>query len=460
MAEGKDTHVCVSSFVDLRQSHWGGSAGSLGTVPTERDSDGTPEQELSSPAQKWQDRLLPPLLLLLGGLTCLARSPEALLRPELYAEDGQVWFSDAYNHGWLHPLDVPHTGYLQTFPRLIADVGLLVPLEHLPKFFVVAAVFVQVLPAAFIISRRMATAVPRRSIRLLLAVIYLALPNSREVNANLTNAQWHLALLAVLVVLATPATTWWWRAYDLAIIAISGLTGPFCIALLPIAVVMYLARRKRWTIWLLIGICVTAAIQLTELATSDRGRYGGLGATIPRFVEILGGQVVGGSLLGRSTLSTVLSHEMLPISVLLLCAGTALVAAAMVTGTLELRLFNIFAGMVLAASMLTPVASITKPQWFVLASAPEIRYWFFATLALLVDIVWLASRSQSRKSVVVGLLLLVTAGSFAVREDWRYPPLPHINWGAEVTAFDAAPPGQLFVFNIDPPGWKMILRRR
>lgn len=403
------------------------------------------------------DRLVPALVLVAGFLTCLSRSPLAILHPELYAEDGHVWFADAYNRGWFAPLEDPHTGYLQTFPRLVADVGLVVPLQRVPSLFVIVAVIVQVLPAAFLASRRLAAVVPRRSLRLLLAAVYLAVPNSREVNANLTNAQWHLGLLAVLVVLAAPGDGAW-RAFDVVVVALSGLTGPFCLALLPIAGIAHLARRHRWSLVLVAETGVVAAVQLYELATSQRGHYAALGANARRLLEILGSQIVGGTFLGQAAQSKALTAgSSVGLCVLLVVAGALLAGAATAFGPLELRLFNLFAALVLGASLLSPVASDVKQQWLALAFDPQMRYWLFPTLALLADAVWLATWTRPRGLAVLGVALLLGSATFAMRGDWSYRALPRVDWAAEVRAFATAPAGHAFVFDIAPARWKMTL---
>jgi hypothetical protein len=352
---------------------------------------------------------------------------------------------------------VPHTGYLQTFPRLVADVGLLLPIERVPALFVVFAVIAQVLPAAFVVSRRMAGVVPSRTVRVLLAAVYLALPNSREVNANLTNAQWHVALLAVLVVLSCPPKGLG-RAYDVVVVALSGLTGPFCIALLPVAAAVFLVRRSRWSVAVLTEIAATAAIQLYELATANRGHFAGLGASWRRLAEIFGSEIVGGTFLGQTTqMKALRGSDPVEISVILLAAGALLASAAVAFGPLELRLFNLFALLVIGASLLDPVASIRQPQWLVLAFDPQMRYWFFPTLALLADAVWLATLRRSQGVALVGAALLVASAGLAMRADWSYRALPRVDWRAEIRAFDAAPAGRPFVFDIVPRNWKMIL---
>ena len=83
------------------------------------------------------------------------------------------------------------------------------------------ALAVQVLPAVMVASHRYSSAVPDVRVRLLLATLYLVIPNSSEIFVNLTDAQWHLAVLSVLVVLALPATGGW-RVFDVAVLALSG----------------------------------------------------------------------------------------------------------------------------------------------------------------------------------------------------------------------------------------------
>ncbi len=118
---------------------------------------------------------------------------------------------------------------------------------QVPLLFMAVALAVQALPAAFLASKRYAHLMPDYRIRLLVATAYLVVPNSWEINVNLTDAQWHLGLLAVLVVLAVPSTGGW-RIFDVAVIVLSGLTGPFGISVVVVAAIYYYRRRKTWTL--------------------------------------------------------------------------------------------------------------------------------------------------------------------------------------------------------------------
>src|SRR5947209_646287 len=143
----------------------------------------------------------------------ISRRPDALLNPQFYAEDGAVWYAQAYNFGWLHSLTLPQAGYLQTLPRLVAGLSLLVPFGSAPLLMNWAAIGFQVLPVTVLLSSRCSGWAPLW-VRGLQALLYLAMPTSREIDAVLSNAQWHLALVACMVAFAHAPTNASWKAFD------------------------------------------------------------------------------------------------------------------------------------------------------------------------------------------------------------------------------------------------------
>jgi hypothetical protein len=403
-----------------------------------------------------------PIVFVCGCLIETLRAPQTVLHPELWAEDGAVWFQQAYNHGWFSPLLHSQVGYLQTLSRLVADLGLLLPLKLVPTLFVVVALVVQVLPAVLVASRRFSHVAPDLWVRLLLAGIYLVLPNSYEVNVNLTDAQWHLGLLAVLVVLAVPAGTGW-KVFDVLVIALSGLTGPFILSVFVVAAVYYYFRRQRWTGVVGVIAAATGALQGIVLITSNRGRTGPLGPSAGRFAEIVGGRVFANTLLGTATTTSgsFVSHRLL-WSVIALALGAAVVGLAVWRGPIELKLFNLFGFLELAAALVSPLVSLHLPQWSLMASEPGSRYWEFPALALLADLVWLAGqwRRVWRALSVVAIAGVLTLFAFGVREDFSYPKIVAPSWPIQVARFDAIPPRHSFTFRIRPPGWTMVLVRK
>ena len=93
---------------------------------------------------------------------------------------------------------------------------------------------VQLVPALYLLSSRMARFLPSFPARAAVALVYVALPASAETHVNLTNSHWHLALAAVCILVAAPAATAWSRALDALLLALFSLTGPFSILFLPL----------------------------------------------------------------------------------------------------------------------------------------------------------------------------------------------------------------------------------
>lgn len=152
------------------------------------------------------------------------RHPGALLVAQFWGEDSWVWYPQAYEQGLTSLLN-PETGYLQTFPRLIGLLAQGLPFHLAPTLFAVVAFLVQLAPPLFLLTRRLDQAWPDRMSRLLFALFIVALPNSYEVQVNLTNSQWHLAILAFLVLQSAPPQGWKQHLFDGTALLLSGLTG-------------------------------------------------------------------------------------------------------------------------------------------------------------------------------------------------------------------------------------------
>ena len=163
----------------------------------------------------------------LAGLLFLRR-PDALVSPQLWAEDGSVFLLGQDAHGLAAVLQ-PYMGYLHTLPRLTAwAADLILDVAWWPAFYnaVAFAVWLGVLARLFS---------PRLNLphRPWLAAGVLLAVQTPEILLNLTNAQWAGALLLLQQTLIARPAGRGERAADLALVALFGLTGPFIIPLLP-----------------------------------------------------------------------------------------------------------------------------------------------------------------------------------------------------------------------------------
>ncbi|HMS41456.1 MAG TPA: hypothetical protein PKE69_14585 [Pyrinomonadaceae bacterium] len=176
-----------------------------------------------------EQRFLKYFLLTLFGLVLIfTRRPDAFLNPQFWAEDGRNWFAQAYNNSVLTALFTPEAGYFQTISRIIAAVAQIFPFEFAPLIFNLSAIGIKMSVAGFLLSKRLSNLLPDTPLRFFAAFIYLALPHSYETHANLTNAQWHLAFLAFLIIIAAPSEKTTGKIFDFAAVSLSAGSGPFC----------------------------------------------------------------------------------------------------------------------------------------------------------------------------------------------------------------------------------------
>src|SRR5579863_43134 len=401
------------------------------------------------------------LIFLFACIVLMSRRPDAILHPQFYAEDGHVWFADAYNLGWWHALFRAQDGYFQTFPRLGAALALLFPLALAPLVLNLIAIAVQALPVTILLSERSAAWGSLR-FRAAMAAVYLALPNCREMGAIITSSQWVLALCVFLLLVAAPPEGNAGRAADIVLFALCGLTGPFCFLLVPIALYAAWRRRGRWG-WIHTGIlgagCALQAWGLLVINPAGRAASP-LGASVALFLRIVAGQVYLGTLLGGNGLAARAGAGMFVFLLCVAIGGTAIAAVCFAKATIEWRLLFVFSCLLLAASLASPAAypPAGMTRWELLANVGGIRYWFFPTLAFAWCLLWCVRRRTGAAAAVS--VLLLCAMSFGIVRDWHHPALKDLHYREFAQSFSSAPAGTAVVVPENPQGWTIRLVKR
>jgi hypothetical protein len=387
---------------------------------------------------------------ILALIIIFSRLPGALIHPQFFAEDGWVWFQQAYNLHWWPTLFVAQAGYLQTLPRLVTGLTLWFPLQWAPLIMNLAGAVVQALPVTVLLARRSAAWGPL-PLRMLMAALYLVIPDAPEIHIVLTNAMWHLAVLQALLAFSLPPLTWRGRIVDNVVFAIGCISGPFCILLLPAVMLYWWLRRQRWTLVAMGWMAFGAVIQIFNILHTVRTPGAPLGVTPVRLLRILAGSLFIDSMIGSGGPS-------LPIVLLLLAAiaGLAIMAWACLGAPLALRLYILFAVLVLMASLHDPLLLPgSTPRWEVLAHAPGIRYWFLPSLMFLWSAAWCAwsGRTQLVRYAGWGVVLLMTIG---IVRKWEYPAWPQGHFAADVARFNALHSGEHMTFSVYDPGGRTI----
>jgi hypothetical protein len=402
------------------------------------------------------------LVFLFLAAVVVSRRPDVLFNAQFWAEDGKMWYADAYNLGVIHPFLQPAAGYFVTFPRLVALVGLLLPLGTVPLMFNCVAIVFQVLPAQLLLSSRCSEWGSIRA-RALFAFLYLALPNSQEMHANITNTQWRLALLALMILFAKLGGTALWNMFDLSILTLSALSGPFIIFIAPIAAVLYWSEpqtQQRLTFFLVSGL--GALIQgLAVLLTfgQDRAVHAVRGATPDLLIQILAKQVFLAALVGRRTLASYSfeSGTSWIIALSVVCVGVGIECYVLLKAPPIWKALIVFSFCILGVSLAFPLTK--SPQWPALLASGGVRYWFFPMLAFIASLVWmLLSRNPRIVRAVAATLLLVMV--YGIVQDWGHPRSVDFHFSNYVRQFSELPPGSTLFIPINPAGWAMELMKR
>jgi hypothetical protein len=389
-------------------------------------------------------------------IAIFSRLPSALLNPQFFAEDGWVWYQQAYNLGWLRALSITQAGCVQMLPRLVAGVTLLFPMQWAPFIMNLSGAVVQALPVTALLSRRCTSWGPL-PLRMLMVLLYIVIPNAPEVHIVLTNAMWHLALLQVLLAFSRPPLSWRGQIMDIILFGIGALSGPFCLLLvLPVAV-YYWIRRQRWTLMIAGILSLGVIVQIFSLAHSVRNPASQpLGASAQSLLRIVAGDIFINSMIGSG-------GAYFPAWLLALTAigGLTILVSAWRYAPLPLRLFLVFTVFALAASLHDPLIRGNTSRWQELAEVAGIRYWFLPSLMFLWAAAWCAwdGSNSLLRYAGLGVLLLTTVG---VIRKWPYPPfLPETHFAADVERFKNLKAGEHMLFSIyDPEGRKMELIKR
>ena len=389
-----------------------------------------------------------------------SRRPDAFLNPQFWAEDGSIWYADAYNHGAIYSLTTPEAGYYQTVSRLVAIFAQLFALSLAPAIFNAAAIGMKLLVANFLASTRLSAAIPDQLVRLAIAFIYIALPHSSETHANLTNVQWHLALLAFLVIVA-PGSGKWSKVFDAAVVLISALSGPFCLLLLPIAILRLIVTRDRSGLLPIAILAVGSLIQVSALFTTERPSRQPLGATAELASSIVGGHLFFSGIFGERWHAWLIRQGLWTdiAAIVANILGLLIASYAAFKSKLELRLLICFAVLIIAGALVSPAASSTMPQWIAMAGAGlGSRYWLIPIFCMFAVLIFVATERDAKWFRYAGAAMLALS-LIGIASDWRYPRFKDMDFSAQAQRFENAPAGETVVIPINPD-WEMRLSKK
>src|SRR3954470_1078281 len=405
------------------------------------------------------------LIVVTGFLIIFSRRPDAILNAQFWAEDGQRWYADAYQFG-IRCLLIPDElgGYFHSVSRLSALMATIFPFVNAPLVMNLIAIAIQLLPASIFLSSRFSNIALWK--RLIAAFVYFALPNTYEVNANTTTIQWHLGLLACMVLLAPSTRNWKWHVFDGIVLVLISLDSPVGVVLLPIAAAVWWMRRNRGSAISLAALLPGAMIQALTVLFSHARPAAPNGANWHRLIRILGGQIFMSPLLGNMTLlhmtwrhfpNYVFARESIAFVI-----GLAVLFYALRHAPTEVKLFILSGFAVLSLSLAHPIPGLAhEPQWELLAFPGHGNgYYFLPSISFLVALAWIASCASKIPRRVAGVLLLMLP--LGIVRDWRYPDFADLHFKEYALRFEALAPGAKIEIPLNPVNaahWTMELTK-
>jgi hypothetical protein len=351
-------------------------------------------------------------------LACVAilffRKPDAFTRPQLWAEDGVVFFSDARNEGWRSLLK-PYRGSLYLTQRLVSLAGNWVPVRYVPHFYNLAALLATLGVVTFVLCSRTSF----RS-KALLGVAVVAAPHVGEVFMNLTNIAWILALATVIFMVSEDAKTIRLALIEGALLTVLCLTGPFVLMFAPFFVLRAILRRSPYSGMMGAIAVVCSGIALVNLR-ADRVA-GHINFRDPNWMGFFGNHVSGLLFLGRDLTDRIPNSKAL-------ASASALVFGLLACLAVRSRdrsglVFLGAAGAVVAA---TAYAFRGGPDMSTNSMCPPIghRYSYIPTVCVVWALLLILER-RGRAAPAAGLLLVLVCLSSTTM--LRGSPLPDLHW--------------------------------
>lgn len=254
------------------------------------------------------------LVLIVASIVLMIRRTDSFLNPQFWAEDGVLFFIQQYEYG-LPAVFKPYAGYLHIIPRLVAlFADSFFSYSLIPSVYNLSCFAITLFVIANLFS-------PRLTIRnnALFALAIVLIPHfTNEVFMNLTNIQWIVSILLIVTLMKEDPNRKYGNTncqyiFDISIIILCGLTGPFIIFLLPLFVLRWIKNINYYNDLILILTCLISLIQLSLILSEIGGsNHINMPLDLNIYSSLLGQKIFGNLILGK-TAPYFLNHYLLSI---------------------------------------------------------------------------------------------------------------------------------------------------
>lgn len=387
------------------------------------------------------------------------RKPSAFTYAQFWAEDGYIWFGQAYNDGLWSTIFRPYSGTFSILTRLVGHLATHVPLRYAPLFFSTCALLIQLLPVFILNSSRMKKVVHYRLVAIFASIVYVSLPNSMEAFVNLANVQWHLGIASFLVLIAAKPAKRSWKIFDIVVLTVTGLTGPLGLTLVPIAFLIWYKERNQQSLRNLLVLGATSCLQLLSLFVIQPAQRGGhLDLSFVNAIKMITGQIFIGGVFGEPYVTHVYDNFLLYI---VFAAGLLVIAYAIKNGPRWIAYANLFALIIFVTAIfsLTPLKGTNLWEILTHVNTGQ-RYWHIPIFVWLMTLLWTALAAKLKVLQGAAIILMFALVFIGIPNSWHIAPLPDKHYGKQVEKFNLQPAGKIYTIPINPDTWNIYLNKR
>lgn len=207
-------------------------------------------------------------ILILCASFILLKNPYLATHPRIWAEEGVIYLSYAFNHSFWDALWAPHLGYFSLTPNLATAIAAhCFDIYNAPWVTCSIALLVMLIPISLIVFGNFSFwNSPLKKVICCLLLIGLT---ESEVWLNTITSQFHLGIAAFIILLESPAEGNSKRILYMIILMIAGLTGPLACFILPVYLYKLYKVKNKYFLILMLTLFFGTCFQLYSIVQSS-----------------------------------------------------------------------------------------------------------------------------------------------------------------------------------------------
>jgi len=196
------------------------------------------------------------------------RETDLFFNPRFWAEEGLVYFHDAYINGIASLLHA-HQGYFSLTPNLATHLATLVDLRMAPHLTLAIALIVQLIPFVLIAySKSEFLDSPYKKIIASLIIMFAG--NTEEVWLNTINSQFHFVVIAFIILIEDKTNPSRIKKTALILLtSLSGLSGIPANILTPFFGLRFYLLKQKYDLIIFLILASTTLVQIYFILTSE-----------------------------------------------------------------------------------------------------------------------------------------------------------------------------------------------